>query len=253
MIRSLLMTVDPHAEIEATKSLLALQEAAERCREAYTRAHMALPEPLKRFLGLLGPVVPVKAKQAISIPEMDLPKPPGVADGWISLPIKDATPTSVALWALREAGGGPLRAKLVTDRVLGLLPNSSSGTVANVGTKLTEAGLIQRKDEGWHLIDVNRAPILHEGRLWGPIAAFGKYEIAAYRREVELHLLRLAPAGLQTTQILEQLGQCPWLVAGTPVNKEVVQADVEEMKLAGKIRHRGQSKKWEIKPEKGGE
>lgn len=42
-------------------------------------------------------------------------------------------------------------------------------------------------------------------------------------------------------------------MSGTPVNKEVVQADVEELKERGKIRHRGQSKKWEIKPEKGGE
>jgi hypothetical protein len=245
------MIIDPRAEIAATKSLLALQEAAERCREAYERAHMGLPEPLKRFLGLMEPAPAEKPKPAVSIPEPDLRRPPGSHPDWFSVPLVSATPTSTALAVLRESGGGPLRAGLVTDRVLALLPNSSSGSVANVGTKLTTEGLIERTDEGWRLTDSSKAPVLFEGRLWGPPAAFGKYEIAAYRREVVLHLLRLAPTGLQTTQVVEQLRQCPWLVA--PVNKEVVQDDIEVLRAEKRIRRRGASKKWELAPEKGKE
>ena len=76
---------------------------------------------------------------------------------------------------------------------------------------------------------------------------FNKQELAAHRRVGVLHLLRLHPAGLQTTQILEQLRNCAWLHA--PVNKELIQADMEFLEGQKKVRRRGNSKKWELVPE----
>jgi hypothetical protein len=241
--------VDPRAEIEATKSLLALQEAAERCREAYGRANMALPEPLKRFFGLSDRPSPEKTKRTV-IPELDLPRPTNSMPDWLPVPLDSATPTSVALAILRSNGGGPLRAGLVTEKVLDLLPNSTKGSVANAGTKMDEEGLIERTDEGWKLKNLDAAPTIFEGYVWGPVATFTRQEVAAYRRLVVLHLLRLAQAGLQTSQIIEQLKQCAWMLA--PANKEIVQADIETLQSEKKIRRRGASKKWELMPEKGG-
>ncbi len=40
------------AETEAIQSLVQLYDQARKCQDLFERAQMALPEPLKRFLGL---------------------------------------------------------------------------------------------------------------------------------------------------------------------------------------------------------
>lgn len=242
--------VDPRAELEATKSLLALIEAAEACREAYVRANMALPEPLQRFFGITDkPLAQAKHVHA-ALPEPDVMRPRNVADGWVPIPLANAMPPTITLAALRAVGGGPIRAKDLIDKVVELLPSASRGSIANAGTKLEEEGLIGRDDEGWRLRDIEMAPLIFEGHVWAPAESLGRQEITAYRRSAVLHLLKIAPSGLQTAQILEQLRhQCPWLLA--PVNKEIIQDDIETLQSERKVRRRGASRKWELAPEKG--
>jgi hypothetical protein len=247
------MSIDPRAELEATRSLAALLEAAERCREVYERAHMALPEPLKRLYGIGVPLsAEAKAKPSLTIPPPEFARPPESQSGWISVPMRGGSPATASLAVLRAADGEPVRARDIQERVQGLLRDSNPGSVANVGTKLDAEGVIERGQEGWRLLVPEKAPVIHEGRFWGPPTIFGKYELAAVRREAILHLLRLSNAGLQTSQIIDQLSQCSWLL-DVPVNKEIVQADVEFLQEQKTIRRRGASKKWEIAPEKGDE
>jgi hypothetical protein len=212
---------------------------------------MALPEPLKRFFGLGGMTTSEEAaRPALMIPAMGYRPPQGASADWISVPIKSASPTTTALAVLRHAGG-PLRARVMQERVLALLTTTSEGSVSNAGTRLEQDGIIKRDDDGWLLMEAAKAPILHEERLWGPPAIFGKYELAAYRRDAIKHLLGLANAGLQTSQVIDQLQQCQWL--HVLVNKEIVQDDMEVLQAEKVIRRRGASKKWELMPEKGEE
>lgn len=229
------------AEHEALRALLELIEQAERVRQIYERQNMAFPEPLRRLLGM-SEGHGRSPKITASVPEPEYIAPPDSQHGWISVELRSASPGSVALAVLREAGQ-PLRAKVVAERVVKILPNSTAGSVANIGTKL-EGAAIQRADEGWRLLDPTKAPLMFEGRLWGPPSIFGKYEIAAHRREAILHLLRVFHSGLQTSQIIEQLRACSWVHA--PVSKEMVQDDIELLVSERKIRRRGASKKWEL-------
>lgn len=235
------MTVDPQAELEASRSLVALMEAAERCREAYARANMALPEPLQRYFGLDRRASEAKKeKPGFAVPAPEREPPPGSAPEWISIPAEHASPPSVVLTVLRQGGGGPIRAGLLVEKVKAIV-QTTEGTLANAGTRLQSEGLIERGPDGWRLLNTTKAPVLFKDRLWGPADIFGKYELAAHRREAILYLLGLL-GGLQTGQIIEHLRKCPWLRA--PVNKEVVQDDVEVLAKENKIRRVSHSKKW---------
>jgi len=101
-----------------------------------------------------------------------------------------------------------------------------------------------RSKAGWSLLSPESAPILHDGYIWGPPEIFTTQELAVHRREAILHLLRFYRAGLQTSQIIELLQKCAWVHA--PVNKELVQDDVQLLSKAEKIRRRGNSRKWEL-------
>ena len=124
--------------------------------------------------------------------------------------------------------------------MLKLDTNTTAGTLANLGTKL-DGTVIHRTEAGWVLADVAKAPALFQGRLWGLPEIFGKYELAAHRREAIMHLLETYRSGLQTSQLIEHLRSNPWVHA--PINKEVVQADLEMLDKEKQIR-RGSSRKW---------
>lgn len=235
-----------NAEQEALRALLDLTERADRCRQLYERANMAIPEPLRRFLGMSEEATKV-TKIMPSVPGPERPVPPTAQPGWISIDVRDASPANVALAVLREHGAA-MRAKDVAARVVSIQPTTSPGSVANIGSKL-DGDSIQRSEDGWLLTNPAKAPVMFEGRLWGPPALFGKYELAAHRRDAVLHLLRAFPSGLQTSQIIETLSACPWVHA--PINKELVQGDIEILGPAGekKIRRRGPTKKWELSPD----
>lgn len=232
------------AEQEALRSLLDLMERADRSRQLYERAGMAIPEPLRRFLGMTDSGT--KGAQRVTVPAPEPPPQPSEAQpGWIWIEANDASPTSVVLAVLRESGGA-VRAKDVVAKVQAIQPEVVSGSIANIGNRL-DGSAIQRNEDGWKIKAAEKAPILKEHFFWGPPSIFNKHELAAHRRVGVLHLLRLHPAGLQTAQILEQLKTCAWLHA--PINKELIQADMEYLESQKKVRRRGNSKKWELAPE----
>jgi hypothetical protein len=72
------------------------------------------------------------------------------------------------------------------------------------------------------------------------------YELAAHRRDAILHILQHFEMGLEVVQLVEQLTNCSWVIA--PVNKDLLKADVQVLESEGKIRRRGNTRKWEIAP-----
>jgi hypothetical protein len=236
-------------EREASRSFYELQEHAEKCRDLHERANMQLPEPLRRFLGL-GAVAEPKAQSsapAITIPVIPPPthpRPPIAGDDWVWVELDAVMPTTAVAGVLRDQVQ-PQRARDVIAAVVRLLPRVSSGSVANLFSRL-EGSVLRREDGGWLLINRDVAPVLYEGRFWGPASAFQKQELAAYRRDVIVHLLRQFETGLQTVQIVDQLKRLPWLRA--PYNKDLVKEDMKALADDGKVRPRGNTRKWEIAP-----
>lgn len=243
------MTVDLfNAELEAQRSLLDLYEQAKKCQVLFEHAHIALPEVLKRVLGMSAATDKSSASRIVA-PQRP-PMPPEAEQNWISIRDKEATPTTIVLAILRAAKA-PVRARDLNDRVMDILPNVLRGSISNIGSRLDDK-LIRRTKEGWELLKPESAGVLHKGFVWGPPSVFGKSELAAQRREALLHLLDSFESGLQIVQIVEQLKGCPWIVA--PINKDLVKEDIGVLAEEGKIKRRGNSKKWELSPaqDKGG-
>lgn len=233
------------AEQEAFRGMVELFSLAERIKLAHERAGLTPPEPLRRLLGMNEN----GAKQANSITIQPPPvksSPPGMADDWISIPFKAATPMTVVPAVLRGKKLA-MRAKDVVAKALEINPSVSGGSVANTLSRLT--GLIERADDGgWLLSSGAAAAVIHDGRLWGPASVFQKTEVAYHRREAILWILNQFASGLQTLQIVEHLGSCKWLHA--PVNKDLVKEDFNFLLKEGKVRRRGNTKKWEIAPDR---
>lgn len=237
-----------NAEQEALHSLMDLYDQAKKCRTLFEQAHMALPEPLKRVLGINGTGDKTVASH-IAPPTMP-PMPTEAETDWIWIRAGDATPTSVVLGILRT-NKTPLRARDVNTRVNQILPLVSSGTLSNIGTRLKNK-LIRFTDGGWELIDSEKAPVMHREFLWGAPSMFGKMDLAAHRRAAILHILGASPSGLQVMQLVGELHKCSsWVHA--PVSKDLVKEDIATLFKRGKVRRRGNTKKWEIVPEKVGE
>jgi hypothetical protein len=149
--------------------------------------------------------------------------------------------------AVLRGVAGPVRAKEVVGRVKELLPDVSSGSIANIGTRLDKTNVILRDDRGWELLSPEDAGVIFNSHLWAPASVLSSQELAAYRREAILHLLSLNKTGLQATQVEEQLQHCTWLQA--PVSKDLVKVDLEVLASDKKIRRRGNTRKWELVPE----
>src|SRR5579871_727999 len=229
-------------ERDATRSFLDLQEQAEKTRDAYEKAKMQLPEPLRRFLGL--GVIEVKANAPI-MPPPPYPRPPVTGDDWIWVPLADVMPITALAAVLRDEVH-PLRAREVIEKVTALLPSVSAGSIANLFSKREGVTIKRSPDGGWVVMNRETTPILHEGRMWGKAEWFQQYEVAAYRRDVIQYLLGQFTSGFQIVQIVDQLRKLPWLRA--PFTKDVVKTDMNDMFNRGLVRHRGNSKKWELVP-----
>ena len=233
------MSNNLNAEMEATLKLAEFLDMAKKCEQLYTRANMALPEPLKRVLGVNG----TGTSTRVVIPAPQSPRAPLEAQSdWIWILVKDATATSIVLAILRAAKE-PVKAKDVATCVTGILPNALSGSIFNVGTRL-DGKKIRRTDEGWVLLRPEYGGVIVDGYLWGPADVFQKTELATHRREAIIHLLNSFEGGLQTRQIVEQLHRCTWVHA--PINKDLLKADLEILDEKGLIKRRGNSKKWGI-------
>ncbi len=230
------------AELEATRSLMELYEQAKKCQALFERAHMALPEPLRRVLGINGIAEKSAGPSNIAPPEKP-PMPLDAGPDWLWIKGSDASPASLVLAVLRAAKA-PLKPKDVIHRVTATLPEVPNGSVYNVGPRLEKQGSIRRTDEGWELIKPEVAGLIYRGNFWGPPSAFGKPELAAQRRTALLHILSFHPSGLQVVQILQQLKRCPWVIA--PVNKDLVKEDIGVLAEDGKVKKRGNTRNWEI-------
>lgn len=234
------------SEREATRSFLDLQEQAERCRDMYVRAHMRLPEPLRRFLDIDATDGAGSQPSLSGMAPPQFPKPSIATDEWVWVEFARTLPMTAIPAVLRDESQ-PLRARDVVTKVVQLLPKASAGSVANLFSKL-DGKVIRREQDGWVLINREKAPIVYDGRLWGTSDVFQQTEIAAYRRDIIVHVLRQFDSGLQIVQIVDQLQRLEWLQA--PFNKDLVKADMQALQVDGRVRHRGNSRKWEATPEK---
>jgi hypothetical protein len=233
-----------NAEMDAVQRFIRLIEQAKECKIAYDHARMPLPESLQHFFGMNGAKPEEKLPSHIPPPERP-EMPPGGEDDWIWISVEKAGATNVTLAILRGANE-PIRARDLVATVMNILPDVHRGTIANLGNRL-EGDTIERSKEGWSLINPEKAGLISGGLFWGPPELFTKQELAAHRRDAILHVLSFFQSGLQQTQLAEQLRKCPWVRA--PVNKELVQDDIEILRSEGKIRRRGTTTKWEIKKE----
>lgn len=238
-------------ETRAYEALGRLMKAATECRVVFDEVGLEYPPPLRRILGEEGAEtgeVP-RSPRPPRIPAPSIHRPDGVGDGWISVPMDGMNPQNVVLGVLRAAEGPtPVRQIVADVKATGC--DASDGTIANIGTRLEREGVIQRSEDGWALIDRSRAPLLSGKYAWGPREAFLKQELAARRREAILHVLRVFPGGLMSLQIVDQLESCTWLK--TPANKDLLKADMEDLREAGKVKRVGHSKKWVLAGEERG-
>jgi hypothetical protein len=208
---------------------------------------MALPEPLKRFLGLdvaERESAAAQPKLVAQIPPPQRKRPEGASSEWVWVKIEDCTPTTLITAVLRSAGGG-LGSRAAIEAVQKLKPELPSGSIYNSATRLQKEGVIDRSD-GWRLAKPEAAPIIADTVLWGAPATLDKMELAAHRREAILHVLKHFEMGLQVVQLVEQLKNAYWVKA--PVNKDLLKADVKVLEHDRKIRKRGNSNKWELAP-----
>jgi hypothetical protein len=236
------------AEREATKSILDLYDRAKRSQELCNEAGMRMPEILERLLGLreqsgkneLGEEEASAAAAPVVAPSYS--RPPEATAEWISIDVRNASVNSVGLAILRE--NGEMRFGDLNRAVQAILPSAKFGSVANVGTKL-HGIKIDRTAKGWKLLNTEDIGIIANGRLWAPISALNLQDMAAHRRESTMHILKAHPTGLQTEQLVEELRKCSsWMRAR--VNKYLVKDDTAVLRREGKIKHRGNTKKWAL-------
>ena len=135
-----------------------------------------------------------------------------------------------------------MKPKNVVSGVQALRPDISTGTIYNLGKRLDGISL-KRSSEGWELISPETAPILQGDLVWGAAETFTTHELAAQRRDAILHILSIYRTGQQTSQLIEMLQSCAWLKA--PINKELVQDDVEILNKDGKIKRRGNTEEMD--------
>ena len=236
------MARDFKATAEAYQKFAKALEELETSRKLFEAAGEPLPEKLKEFFGL-------HRNGRSSEPSVTVMPPPrkhtpdGISDEWISIPVSEATATSLVLAVLRRTGR-PLPARDVVDSVAEVSPLITRGSIHNIGTRLNGT-LIKRDDDGWSLVDPAKAGLLDSGYLWGPKEMFDKQELAAHRREAILQILRSMPGGLQTVQIVQMLRMTEWVHA--PASKDLVKGDMELLEAHHKVRRISNSRKWVIR------
>jgi hypothetical protein len=236
-------------ETRAYEALSRLMKVAAECRVVFDEVGLEYPPPLRRILGedeleagnAHGSPRPVR----ISAPSVA--RPEGVPDGWVNVPMEAVNPQTVVLGVLRDATV-PMTVKQVVAEVKARGTREvNDGSIANIGTRLEGAHVIERTDDGWALVDRSRAPLLNGPYAWGAPDVFMKQELAARRREAILHVLRMFPAGLMNMQIVERLESCTWLK--TPLAKDLIKMDMEDLQRAEKVKRVGNTKKWVLATE----
>ena len=246
------MSIDRlNAELDAFRTYAELLEKAGECLAKFERANVPAPDSLRRLMEPYEVKEAANGQQSFAYVGLTLDpsnRPAAAKPDWVSVDIGKAMSESVVLAVLRAADE-PLPAREVATTVLEILPDMNPGSIPNIGTRLSGIGVIKRGDAGWEIVKRDRSGVIHEGRIWGPPSVFSKQELASRRREAVLAVLGQNSAGLQTSQIVQQLrDHFPNICA--PVSKDLVKADVEHLVGERKIRRRGNTLKWEIAPSK---
>jgi hypothetical protein len=192
------------------------------------------------------PEEPAPVAQHAQIPPMPTPPPPpGVKKDWINVPIASLLPQTLTLGILRDSLGRPLPRKDLLARMAERGARVNDGSLANIGTRLSERHQIHRVDEGWLLVDESTAPILNGRYAWGDAAVFAVHELAARRREAVLHLLRVTGRAMKQNEIAAALRGCSWLK--TPVSKDLIKMDIGALVESGQVVKLEDEKGWAIK------
>jgi hypothetical protein len=233
------------SECDAYEKFTALMKQAIDCRALFINAGLDIPLPLRRFLD--EPVASENsANVAVVPPPKAPPAPPGSKEDWIWVSIREMAATGLVLGILREAGT-PMRSRDVRAIVQKLRPEILSGTIANIGTRLKNKE-IETTDDGWRLINPEKAPVLFKDFAWGPVTIFIKQEVAAYRREIIKHILsqEIYRSGLQNSQLLALMTNQPG--ASVPLTKDILKEDINYLSSpeVGIIKRVGGSKKWRL-------
>jgi hypothetical protein len=227
------------AEIEGYRRISQLLSDARAVRTFFQQYSLPIPPSLNR---LLGDMNDADGAPRVVVPPLSGPRRPDAAKpDWIWLPAPGASPQTLALAVLRREGG-VAAPKKVSDAVAAINSSINARSVYNIGPRLIEAGILERVPQGWRLSDMASAPVIDDGFVWGPAKILNKSEIAYYRREVIVHLLRSSPDGLQTMQITRQLGENPE-AKRAPISKDLVKMDMERLKSDGRVR-KVNGRKW---------
>src|SRR5260370_32742253 len=237
------MPRDFKATAEAYQKFAQALEELESSRKLFELAGEPLPEKLKEFFGINRNHGRASEISVTITPPQRVSRPEEAADEWLSIPVKDATATSLVLAVLRKTNR-PVPAKEVVELVHRMNPMLTGGSIHNIGTRL-DGKIIHRSDAGWTLIDVDKAGFVHDGYLWGPKQIFDKQELAAHRREAILTILKGIPGGLQTVQLVELLRSTAWVQA--PASKDLVKADMELLEAHSKVRKISNSRKCSVR------
>ena len=169
---------------QAYRDLSELLEKAEDVRRQFVAAGIPLPPPLSLLYedGTDDPGKP-------GIEGLSGPTPPAVAtDEWIWVPLGDLPAQELALAVLRE-NNRAMPATEVVAEVRKYRPDINQGSVFNVGPRLVDAEILHRDEDGWTLLDPERAPLIHDDAAWGPVGLFSRQDVAGYRRRLILELL----------------------------------------------------------------
>lgn len=216
----------------------------ESVRQLFAEAGVPLPSRLAQFLGHDG----IAPDTRIIIPPPSTPRRPAHGEpAWIWVPITDLLAKNLVLGVLRSSDV-PMTPKKVIDEARRLGASvKNDGSVMNLGKPLFEDGTIARTEDGWVLKKDRRAPLISDGFAWGPLDIFTVQEVAAHRRQLILHILRLSPSGLQQAQLVSNLEACDWR-NGVPVGKDLIKLDIDALAKDNRVRRVGATSKWEATP-----
>lgn len=231
-------------EAEMYRRMAKLIEDARALKAFVHETGLSMPEALARMFSEVDPGRPAEEPR-VTIPAPIKPHAPGgVGDDWIYVPIAEAMPTTLVLAAL-NGSPDPVPVKRLCELVARMRQDVNDGSIANIGTRLDKAGVIDRSDGGWKLRDTRKGPIANSEFVWADVLTFAKEDRAAFRRFAITHVLRTWPDGLQIVQITNALREnCPWFPKDIPVTKDLVKVDVQLLDQAGQAKLVGHSRKW---------
>jgi hypothetical protein len=229
---------------QAFEAFLQWKDQGRKVSSLLQSAGMTIPDELSRAISNNPADGDTSRRILIPAPKSP-PRPPEAKDEWFWIKPSDASVRTLALAVLSDGKNWPV--KDIIKRVRKYLPTQNAGSVYNVGAQL-EGTLIKKNDDGWSLIG-EEAPLFFEDYLWGPESVFREQDLASFRRMAVRYILEMNQDGLPLMQVFKQLNGVNWL--RTPKSKDLIKADLKEMKKDGLARQLGSSKRWTVYDSKG--